>query len=144
MHMIIAYDTVNDSYIAIGSLTSEDNPFHTKLSDDQPISDNKQKKQYFKPMNPYIHIEKTDFDLLSTLIEKIQSKTESKVIMSYNSKGITLDDLNKMLILKAEQPVPLPKKMSHFEIEKQKAKAEKLAKATLEKKVQTSKSNETK
>jgi hypothetical protein len=149
MHLVVAYNVIYDTYICLGTLTSEDNILHTKLSSNQPIGEKKEKEkaQFFKPMNPYIVVEKKDFDVhlqgtkyiqtfaVTSIIKNIQNKTslDTPPIL-YNPNGITPDDLTKMLELKANEPIPQKKKISHFEQEKQNAKTAKLAELTKNKK----------
>lgn len=145
MHFVVAYDLNSNTYKIIGILTSEKGPKNLVLTLDQPISKNADKEQLFRFLStPLIatsnqiefNEEATRYvqrhDVSAKLIASKDQYLKKNAIL-YNSKGLTKEDLIKLLTMHEQQIQKPTKKLSHYEQEKL---AQKLKKAELNKQKQ--------
>ncbi len=145
MHFVVAYDLNSNTYKIIGILTSEKDPKNLVLTLDQPISKNADKEQLFRFLStPLIatsnqiefNEEATRYvqrhDVSAKLIASKDQYLKKNAIL-YDSKGLTKEDLIKLLTMHEQQIQKPAKKLSHYEQEKL---AQKLKKAELNKQKQ--------
>src|SRR5271155_448161 len=147
-HLIVAFDSQNNTRTAIGFLTSENSKTTTKLSNSQPISDDPTKAQYIKRLRSTLNIENKDFskhekatfyiqdkELYSTLDEIRQEYTLESI--PYNGKGVDVQDLQKLLDLHEQEQYQKIKKTkpSNFITDEEKQKYDKKQEKAVQNKI---------
>lgn len=150
MHIVVAYDTNNDSYRAIAILTSQKDPKHLILTANQPLS-HTDKQQLLRFLEIPLKISKDQLEIHEKATEYIQQEEISKKIMdnrdtfmakfplTYNPQGLTENTILNLIMLQEQEQKKQkpPKSLNSFEQElKDKKTAEKLKKAELNKQKQ--------